>query len=103
MYKYDGTEAPTEHIDGYGDTDVAGCTMTQQSISGGWGMEGGCVVKHCSKTQLTITLSSGEAQLTGICVGVAQAMSWKLKLRAQSDSTEAEEITTRRGLGMLHH
>lgn len=37
-------------------------------------MIGRCCVKHWSKTQSTISLSSGEAELHGITQGSAQAL-----------------------------
>ena len=69
-------------------------------------------MKHWSKTQPTIALSSGEAELVGIGQGIAQAlglqslardMNWELKLRVHSDATAAIGITKRRGLGKVRH
>ena len=67
-------------------------------------MIGGCVVKHWSKTQSTMALSSGEAELSGIGSGMAQAfeiqslatdMCWKLQPPAHSDATAAIGISKR--------
>ena len=75
-------------------------------------MVGGACVKHWSKTQPTIALSSGEAELSGIGSGMAQAlhvqalaadMGWTLKPRVHSDATAAIRIAKRRGLGRLRH
>ena len=75
-------------------------------------MIAGCQVKHWSKTQSTIVLSSGEAELSGIGSGMAQAlgiqslcsdMGWKLKPRLHSDATAAIGIAKRRGLGKVRH
>ena len=63
---------PAEHIDLFVDTDVAGCRETRRSNSGGVAMIGGGNVKHWRKTQTTIALSSGEAELSGIGQGIAQ-------------------------------
>ena len=69
-------------------------------------------MKHYSKTQSTIALSSGEADLSGICQGAAQAlglqalardMGWELKIRVHSDATAALGIAKRRGLGKVRH
>ena len=69
-------------------------------------------MKHYSKTQTTIALSSGEAELGGICAGAAQAlglqalaadMNWKLSVRVFSDATAAIGISKRRGLGKIRH
>ena len=75
-------------------------------------MLSGCLVKHWSKTQPTIALSSGEAELSGIAAGMAQAiglqslaqdMCWTLKPRVHSDATAAIGISKRRGLGKIRH
>ena len=75
-------------------------------------MVGSSCVKHWSKTQSTIALSSGEAELSGIGSGMAQAlglqslaadMGWVLKPRVFSDVTAAIGISRRRGLGKLRH
>ena len=75
-------------------------------------MIGGCMVKRWSKTQSTIALSSGEAELSGIGSGMAQAigikplaadMGWTLHLRVHSDATAAIGISKRRGLGKIRH
>ena len=75
-------------------------------------MIGGGLVKHWAKTQSTIALSSGEAELGGICAGAAQGlglqslaadMGWKLQLRLHSDATAAIGISKRRGLGKIRH
>ena len=58
-------EEPYE-VEGFSDSDWAGCKKTSQSTSGGAIMTG----NHCKKTwstaQKNITLSSGEAEL-GAC------------------------------------
>ena len=75
-------------------------------------MVGGAQVKHWSKTQSTIALSSGEAELVGIGSGCAQGlgmqslaadMGWQLKLSVHSDATAAIGIAKRRGLGKIRH
>ena len=75
-------------------------------------MIGGAQVKHWSKTQSTIALSSGEAELVGIGSGCAQGlglqslaadMGWTLKLSVHSDATAALGIAKRRGLGKIRH
>ena len=99
-------------MDVYTDTDFAGCTTTRRSTSGGCALVNGCLVKHWSKTQSTIALSSGEAELAGIGSGMAQAlgiqslaadMGWSLKPRVFSDATAAIGISKRRGLGKIRH
>ena len=75
-------------------------------------MIGGCCVKHYAKTQTTIALSSGEAELHGIAQGCAQAlgiqslcrdMGWSLKIVVHSDATAAIGIARRKGLGRIRH
>jgi hypothetical protein len=75
-------------------------------------MAGNCLLKHWSKTQSTISLSSGEAELHGIAHGAAQGLGmqslltdlgWKLKLRVHSDATAAIGICRRKGLGKIRH
>ena len=69
-------------------------------------------VKHWSKTQTTVSLSSGEAELHGICAGVAQGLGlqsickdlgFSYKLRVHSDATAAIGIARRRGMGEIRH
>ena len=75
-------------------------------------MLGNCCVKHWSKTQSTISLSSGEAELHGIAYGMAQALGiqalmhdlgWNAKVRVHSDATAAIGIARRKGLGKIRH
>ena len=112
VYKYDFAETPATHIDVFCDTDFAGCTTTRRSTSGGCALIGDSLVKHWAKTQPTIALSSGEAELGGIGAGMAQAiglqslaadMHWKLLPRVYSDATAAIGISKRRGLGKIRH
>ena len=112
IYRFDFADKPVEHVDIYCDTDFAGCSVTRRSTSGGCILVSGCLVKHWSKTQSTIALSSGEAELSGIGSGIAQAlgvqslaadMGWSLKPRVFSDATAAIGISKRRGLGKIRH
>ena len=75
-------------------------------------MIGNCLIKHWSKTQTTISLSSGEAELHGIAYGAAQPLGlqsllkdlgWSLKIRVHSDATAAIGICRRKGLGKVRH
>ena len=75
-------------------------------------MLGGHCVKHWAKTHSTIALSSGEAELSGIGSGIAQALGIQsiardlgldLKLRVHTDATAAIGIARRRGLGKIRH
>ena len=112
VHKYPFAATPATEINCYCDTDFAGCSVTRRSTNGGCAMIGGALVKHWSKTQPTIALSSGEAELGGISMGMAQClgmqslardMHWNLKARVHSDATAAIGITKRRGLGKIRH
>ena len=61
-------------LDVFVDADFAWCEDTRRSTPGGAAMLGNCCIKHWSKTQSTISLSSGEAELHGIANGAAQAL-----------------------------
>ena len=75
-------------------------------------MIGGCCIRHWAKTQTTVRLSSGEAELHGIAQGAAQTlgvqallkdMGWDLKANIHSDATAAIGICRRKGFGKIHH
>ena len=75
-------------------------------------MAGTCCLKHWAKTQSTIALSNGEAELSGIAYGTAQTLGLQsvlrdlgmdLKIRIFSDATAAIGIAKRRGLGRIRH
>ena len=53
------------------DTDLGRCHVTRRSTSGGVAMRGNHCIKHWSTTQSTVALSSGEAELGGICRGAS--------------------------------
>ena len=73
IWKYDYQDSTTQ-LRVFVDTDFAGCHKTRRSTSGGCGLIGSHLIKAWSTTQTTIALSSGEAELTGIVKGAAQAM-----------------------------
>ena len=111
VYRYPWQDMP-DVLDVYVDTDFAGCQSTRRSTSGGIAMVGNCLLKHWSKTQTTISLSSGEAELHGIAYGAAQALGlqsllldlgWSLRIRIHSDATAAIGICRRKGIGKIRH
>ena len=70
------------------------------------------MLKHWSQTQSTVTLSSAEAELTGICKGgslglgiqsIANDLGFNWKLGLHSDASAAIGICRRRGLGKVRH
>ena len=103
---------PADTIELFVDTDFAGCRETRRSTSGGVALVGGANIKHWSKTQTTIALSSGEAELNGIGAGIAMGLGvqsicrdlgYDYKLRIHTDATAAIGIARRRGMGKIRH
>ena len=99
-------------VDGYSDSDWAGCKVTARSTTGGVVMLGEHTLKTWSTTQKSITLSSAEAELVAAVkmsaelIGLAQlAADWGLDLkgRVHVDSTAAIGVVGRRGNGKLRH
>jgi hypothetical protein len=100
------------HVEAFTDSDWAGCRMTRRSTTGGALMRGDHLLKTYSKTQTTIALSSGEAELyatvrassevLGIC---SIARDWGLELlgRVWADASAALGIVGRQGLGKVRH
>ena len=76
-YLYEWQEGP-EKLDGFTDSDWAGCRLTRRSTSGGAILHGAHLIHHYSKTQAGVALSSGEAELNAALkigcdiVGIAQ-------------------------------
>ena len=75
-------------------------------------MRGAHPIKHWSLTQTTIALSSGEAELNGICRGasialglqsIAKDLGISLVVEVLTDATAAIGICRRRGLGKIRH
>lgn len=110
VYNFAWQEMPGE-LDVYVDTNFAGCRETRRSTSGGVAMIGGCCTKHWSKTQTTISLNSGEAEMHRIAYGAAQARGiqslkgsgWKIDVHLHSDATAAIGIARIKGLGKIRH
>ena len=95
------------------DTDFAGCPDTRRSTSCGCMMMGRHLLKHWSTTQKTITLSSGEAELSGCVKGAAEGLGLVallrdlgvdgLNLQLWTDSSAALGIMKRSGIGKIRH
>ena len=105
MYKWQDT--PVD-LDGYTDADWAGCQRSRTSTSGGVILRGSHPIKWWSKTQTTIALSSGEAELYGTVktstelLGAAAAMRDVGEAHGGKvwvDASAALGIIHRRGLG----
>ncbi len=101
-----------DHVDVYSDTDWGGCPRTRKSTSGGCLMVGRHLVKSWSSTQVSPSLSSGEAELYGVVKASGVALGFqalledvhlKLPVRVWTDSTASIGICSRQGLGKLRH
>ena len=110
MIKFDRQE--TDMVNVYSDTDWAGCPRTRKSTSGGCLMVGNHVIKTWSSTQVSLALSSGEAEYYGVVrasgVGLGQQALFRdaglrLGLRVWTDSSAAIGTASRQGLGKLRH
>jgi len=107
----DGSDAE-QTLEVFVDTDFAGCKETRRSTSGGVCLLNGSNIRQWSKTQTTIALSSGEAELHGINAGITQALGlqsiardlgFTYNIRVHSDATAALGMCRRRGLGKVRH
>merc|ERR1712020_611689 len=105
-----GEECTTLTIEG--DSDHAGCVKTRKSTSGGVARWGNYVLKWWSKTQPTLALSSGEAELAAIVRSTSEGLGMqammeefgiKVDLVIKSDAIAAICIVKRQGLGRVRH
>ena len=94
------------------DSDWAGCVKTRKSTSGGVLMWGHHCLHHWSRTQPTIALSSGEAELGGMTRGLTELLGLvnltgeygvNLKASILTDSSAALGTAHRRGAGRMKH
>ena len=99
-------------IEAYGDSDWAGCEQSGRSTSGGVIMIGSHVIKSWSRTQKTVALSSGEAELTAMVKTTCEAMgvaslvedsSCSMRIVVLADSNAALGVVRRKGDGRLRH
>lgn len=109
IYPWQGTQTG---LDGYTDSDWAGCRVTGRSTSGGAIMIGKHFIKSWSRTQKCVTLSSAEAELvamtkmTAECIGIQHIMrEWGRQVQAHvyADSSAALGVADRKGAGKLRH
>jgi hypothetical protein len=99
-------------VDGFTDSDWAGCPKTRRSTSGGVLLHGQHLVHHWSSTQAVVALSSMEAELNAIVKGVAEVLSLKnllaecgrtLQASIFTDSSAANGVVHRQGCGKVKH
>jgi hypothetical protein len=96
----------------YTDSDWAGCRISRKSTSGGMLVISENCVRAWSSTQATIATSSGEAELNALVkacceglgfVSIASDLGIQLRLEVFVDSTAAQSIASRAGLGRTKH
>jgi hypothetical protein len=95
------------------DSDWAGNEETRKSTSGGLVRHGNHTITHWCKTQATIALSSGEAELNAIVKGCSEGIGVHELLRelggdpklfsAETDSSAARGTVLRHGVGKMKH
>ena len=85
----------------YTNSDWAGCKTTRKSTTGTVILLG-CTIPHCSRTQMTLALSSTEAETYAVCTGLSEALFLRqllletklfttVELHLYTDSTGAKE------------
>ena len=111
LYEYPWQEPPRA-LEVYTDSDWAGDVESRKSTSGGVVMAGSHLITHWSRTQATIALSSGEAELNASVKGaseglglrqLAQELGSKLELHLLGDSSAAKGMMLRTGAGAIKH
>jgi hypothetical protein len=95
------------------DSDWAGDEETRKSTSGGLVRYGGHLISHWCKTQATVALSSGEAELNAIVKGCSEGIGVYELLRdlgcnpkifsSETDSSAARGTVLRTGVGKMKH
>ena len=94
------------------DSDWAGCVRTRRSTSGGVLFMGAHCLAHWSRTQATVALSSGEAELNAALKGAAEAIGLEQVLRElgltpeivlEGDSSACKGTLAREGAGRQKH
>ena len=109
IFKY-GDRCKTLVVEG--DSDHAGCARTRKSTSGGVVRWGNHIIKWWSKTQPTIALSSGEAELAAIVKSTSEGLGiiatmeeWGIQADrlVKSDAVAAIGMVKRQGLGRIRH
>ena len=99
----------TIDVVGFVDNDWAGCSKTRKSTSGSTIQVLGCDIVHTSRTQGTVALSSGEAELYAIGQGISEALcvrslileavARRVHVIVHTDSTAGKSVASRFGTG----
>ena len=102
----------TSVLDGYSDSDWAGCKATRKSTTGGIILRGSHFIKAYSRTQPNIALSSAEAELYALVrvsaevMGAASMhadMGREMAGRIWADASAALGVVARSGIGKIRH
>ena len=105
-------QSPVTTLHCFVDSDWAGCSRTRRSTSGGILMRGGHCLHQWSRTQTTVALSSGEAELNaalkgGIELLGAQSLLHEFgeesQLELLGDSVACHGTLHREGAGRIKH
>jgi len=111
-YPDERAENDLEEIRVFTDSDWAGCLRTRRSTSGGMITLAGVSLKHWSRTQGAVALSSWEAEYAALVKAateglalqaLAKELGWSLKLVIFVDSSAAKAIASRSGVGKVRH
>ena len=99
-------------VDGYSDSDFAGCKATRKSTTGGCMMIGTHNLSTWSSTQAVVAVSSGEAEFYAYvqCVcellglqGLLRDLSMPMNIQCFTDSSGARGVAMRREVGKIKH
>jgi hypothetical protein len=102
----------SDYLDVYSDSDWAGDKVTRRSTSGGMAVLDGGLLKSWSSTQGTIAMSSGEAEYYALVKAAAEGLGIQslakdlgidVTVRLWVDSSAANSIVSRIGLGKVRH
>ena len=110
-YLYKWQDSPNEILV-YTDSDWAGCQRTRRSTTGGAVMYGSCLVAHWSRTQVSLALSSAEAELNAAVKAACEATGMKqlcghlgmpVTIKMFGDSSATKGTLSRKGSGKVKH
>ena len=104
LYRWGQGNDDEDYLEVFVDTDFAGCKETRRSTSGGVCLLNGANVKQWSKTQTTLALSSGEAELHGINAGICQGLGhaiWESRSKSASIPTQLQPLVCVGGEGWV--
>ena len=97
----------------YGNSDWAECKSSHRSVSGGVVLLGGGLLKGWSNRQVTVALSSAEAEFYATTKAAVETLGieallndlgWKVdEKKVFTDSNAARSMASRRGLGRTRH